>query len=292
MAAMFTSIKKSPVSSCYNARSTPNIGYTRAPLARIIQPTSTKRSPTVYLVGKGVEMIARMSVFLVAVSLALGSLGLRAQTHEDNTAVLATTAYEAVFNTTERVMVVLKTADDSTDEGLALYIADLRGVMDDVVDYRGFSRAVMGNFASKRYYMSLSDEGRANLREQLEAFTEVMSTNLVETYAKGLIAFAQAEIEVVKPEDEVVGSIESVYQKIKRANDEPYLVEYKMRQAKDGSWQLVNVIIEDVNLGDIYRSQFDSSAKRFARALKCESDDSACFEQVVQSVIDNWGKEG
>ncbi len=237
-------------------------------------------------------MIARMSVFLVAVSLALGSLGLRAQTHEDNTAVLATTAYEAVFNTTERVMVVLKTADDSTDEGLALYIADLRGVMDDVVDYRGFSRAVMGNFASKRYYMSLSDEGRANLREQLEAFTEVMSTNLVETYAKGLIAFAQAEIEVVKPEDEVVGSIESVYQKIKRANDEPYLVEYKMRQAKDGSWQLVNVIIEDVNLGDIYRSQFDSSAKRFARALKCESDDSACFEQVVQSVIDNWGKEG
>lgn len=200
-------------------------------------------------------MIARMSVFLVAVSLALGSLGLRAQTHEDNTAVLATTAYEAVFNTTERVMVVLKTADDSTDEGLALYIADLRGVMDDVVDYRGFSRAVMGNFASKRYYMSLSDEGRANLREQLEAFTEVMSTNLVETYAKGLIAFAQAEIEVVKPEDEVVGSIESVYQKIKRANDEPYLVEYKMRQAKDGSWQLVNVIIEDVNLGDIYRSQ-------------------------------------
>jgi phospholipid transport system substrate-binding protein len=292
MAAMFTSIKKSPVSSCYNARSAPNIGYTHAPLARIIQPTPTKRSPAVNLAGKGVKMIARMSVFLFAAYLACTTVGLRAQAQEPNTDVATISAYDTVFDTTERVMEVLKTADDSTDEGLVTYIDALREVMDDVVDYRGFSRAVMGNFASKRYYMSLSDEGRATLRDQLEAFTEVMSKNLVETYAKGLIAFAQAEIEVVKPDESGAGSIESVYQKIKRANDEPYLVEYKMRQAKDGSWQLVNVIIEDVNLGDIYRSQFDSSAKKYARTLKCESNDSGCFEQVVQSVIDNWGKEG
>lgn len=237
-------------------------------------------------------MIARMSIFWVAVSLALTSFVLPAQAQEASGESAPVSAYDTVYNTTERVMEVLKTADDSTDEGMVLYVDALRDVMDDVVDYRGFSRAVMGNFASKRYYMSLSDEGRATLRDQLESFTVVMSKNLVETYAKGLIAFAQAEIEVVKPDDAGAGSVESVYQKIKRANDEPYLVEYKMRQTKGGDWQLVNVIIEDVNLGDIYRSQFDSSAKKYARALKCESGDSACFEQVVQSVIDNWGEEG
>ena len=237
-------------------------------------------------------MIARMSVLLFSLCLLLVSVGSRAQAQEVDAETTPISAYDTVFNTTERVMAVLKTADDSTEDGLVLYIESLRAVMDDVVDYRGFSRAVMGNFASKRYYMSLSEEGRATLRDQLEIFTEVMSKNLVETYAKGLIAFAQADIEVVKPEGEAAGSIESVYQKIKRANDDPYLVEYKMRQAKAGNWQLVNVIIEDVNLGDIYRSQFDSSAKKYARALNCESNDSACFEQVVQNVIDNWGKEG
>ena len=237
-------------------------------------------------------MIARMSVLLFAAGVLIASLGVPAQAQEAKSEAPSISAYDTVFNTTERVMDVLATADDSTEEGLTSYIDGLRGIMDDVVDYRGFSRAVMGDFASKRYYMSLSDEGRATLRDQLEAFTEVMSQNLVETYAKGLMAFAQAEIEVVKPEGAESASIESVYQKIKRANDEPYLVEYKMRQSKDGNWQLVNVIIEDVNLGDIYRSQFDSAAKKYARSLKCESNDSACFEQVVQSVIDNWGKEG
>jgi|SaaInl5LU_22_DNA_1037371.scaffolds.fasta_scaffold12861_3 phospholipid transport system substrate-binding protein len=239
-------------------------------------------------------MMARISVWLLVLSLFGGVAGACAQVVESGPEAESQllTAYDAVFNTTERVMGVLKTADDSTDEGLNLYIDALREVMDDVVDYRGFSRAVMGNFASKRYYMSLSEEGRANLRTQLESFTAVMSKNLVETYAKGLIAFAQADIDVVKPDVDASGSVESVYQKIKRANDDPYLVEYKMRQAKGGDWQLVNVIIEDVNLGDIYRSQFDSSAKKYARSLKCDSEDSACLELVVQSVIDNWGKEG
>lgn len=237
-------------------------------------------------------MMARMSAMLLAWCLLSGAATTSAQDAVAETAPPSGSAYEAVYTTTERVMNVLKTADDSSDEGLAAYIESLRVVMDDVVDYRGFSRAVMGNFASKRYYMSLSEAGRATLRNQLEAFTEVMSKNLVETYAKGLIAFAQADIEVVKPDNDAGGSIESVFQKIKRANDDPYLVEYKMRQAKNGDWQLVNVIIEDVNLGDIYRSQFDSAAKRYARTLACESEDTACFEQVVQNVIDNWGKEG
>jgi len=201
------------------------------------------------------------------------------------------TAYETVSATTARVMVVLKDAETYADQDPQRYYDALRVVMDDVVDYRGFARGVMGPFASKQYYDSLSDDGKTQLRQQLEDFTAVMRENLIETYAKGLIAFAKADIEVVRP-DEDASRRASIVQRIKRDSDDPYTVLYQMGQNRDGSWQLRNVIIEDVNLGEIYRSQFDSAAKRIAKEANCADGDMACIAQVITTVITTWGQEG
>ena len=117
-----------------------------------------------------------------------------------------------------------------------------------------------------------------------------MRDNLVETYAKGLIAFANATIEVVEPEQVSEGRA-IIEQRISRDNDQPYRVLYQMGQSRDGQWQLRNVIIEDVNLGEIYRSQFESAAKRAAKAAGCGDGDSACLESVIDTVISTWGAE-
>jgi phospholipid transport system substrate-binding protein len=51
-------------------------------------------------------------------------------------------------------------------------------------------------------------------------------------------------------------------------------VKYQMGQYKDGSWRLRNLIIENINLGEIYRGQFAAAA------------DSA--EGNLDLVIDTW----
>ena len=47
-----------------------------------------------------------------------------------------------------------------------------------------------------------------------------------------------------------------------------------MGQEKSGEWKLLNVIIESVNLGEVYRDQFLASAR--------EQDGN------LDQVIDNW----
>jgi phospholipid transport system substrate-binding protein len=47
-----------------------------------------------------------------------------------------------------------------------------------------------------------------------------------------------------------------------------------MGKASSGEWQLRNIVIEGVNLGEIYRSQFEASARKHNGDLN--------------AVIDNW----
>jgi hypothetical protein len=44
-------------------------------------------------------------------------------------------------------------------------------------------------------------------------------------------------------------------------------------------------------LGEIYRSQFESAAKRAAKAAGCGDGDGACLESVIDTVISTWGAE-
>jgi phospholipid transport system substrate-binding protein len=102
-----------------------------------------------------------------------------------------------------------------------------------------------------------------------------MRLSLVRTYSKGLLAFGSARIEVEAPEaQESAASRVSVKQLIYTDDKEPYVVLYQMGQGKTGDWMLRNVIIESVNLGEIYRDQFLASAR------KQDGD--------LDAVIDSW----
>ena len=140
---------------------------------------------------------------------------------------------------------------------------------------RGFARSVMGPYASKSRYQSLDQAGRDELRTQLQSFTEVIRKNLVRTYGKGLLAFSGSRIEVSKPTaDEASKSRVSVRQLIFSDQVEPYVLTYQMGRSKSGEWKLRNVIIETVNLGEIYKNQFQASARK--------------YEGDLNAVIDNW----
>lgn len=185
------------------------------------------------------------------------------------------TAYAVVQDTTVQVMAVVVEARSYVDAEPERYYQAVQAVLDPVIDYRGFARSVMGPYASSERYRSLDEAGRVQLRGQLDRFTEVMRLGLVRTYSKGLLAFGSSRIEVVQPPDDVVESSRvSVRQLIYSDEPEPYVMMYQMGRAKTGDWKLRNVIIESVNLGEIYRNQFQAAARK--------------YDGDLDSVIDSW----
>ena len=187
-------------------------------------------------------------------------------------------ARDVLSATTDRVLKVIEEARSYADKDPERYYAQVHEVLDPVVDYRGIARGVMGQYATLARYQSLDEQGQAKLREQGERFTETMRIGLIRTYSKGLLAFGGSRVEL---EDDDSGANDrrrvQLRQLIYSDAPQPYVVIYSMARDRDGSWLLRNLIEENVNLGQIYRSQFESSARR--------------FKGDIDKVIDNWSTD-
>lgn len=185
------------------------------------------------------------------------------------------TAHGIVNKATQQVMAVVVEASDYADEDPERYYQQVQTILDPVIDFRGFARSVMGPYATSERYRTLDADGQARLRDQLDRFTEVMRVGLVRTYSKGLLAYGGSRIEVVAAsEEEEASARATVRQLVYSGQAEPYVLLYQMGRNKEGAWQLRNIIIESVNLGEIYRNQFVASARE--------------YEGDLDAVIDNW----
>jgi len=172
-------------------------------------------------------------------------------------------AHEVVEEATRDVLSVVQEAKTYAEQDPERYYNEIQTLLDPVVDFRGFARSVMGPYASSERYRSLDEAGKAQLRDQLDRFTEVMRLGLVRTYSKGLLAFGGSRIEVLVPESgSLNGSRVTVKQLVFSDEPDPYELLYQMGRDKSGDWKLRNIIIENVNLGEIYRSQFEASARK------------------------------
>lgn len=192
-----------------------------------------------------------------------------------STSVQDDSAYDLVQNTTEQVMDVVMAADEYVDADPERYYRQIEDLLVPLIDFRGFARNVMGPYGSSKRYRALDEPGREQLKDQLDRFTAVMRSSLVRTYSKGLLAFGGSRIELIRPETgDAVDSRLSIRQLIYADRAQPYELMYQMGYGKSGGWKLRNVIIEDVNLGEIYRDQFLTSAR--------EQDGN------LEAVIDTW----
>ncbi len=188
------------------------------------------------------------------------------------------TAHDVVRKATDDILEVLKQAPSYVDKDPDRYYDAVHQVLDPVIDYRGFARGVMGDYASTPRYRSLDEAGQAELRDQLERFTETIRIGLIRTYGKGLLAFGGSRFELASPDDSQAGGrVVSVEQLIYNDQAKPYVVKYQMGQDRSAEWKLRNVIIEDINLGQIYRQQFEAAARKYKGDLN--------------AVITNWSSE-
>jgi len=187
-------------------------------------------------------------------------------------------AAETLRETTESVLQVIDNAEGYVDDDPQRYYDAVHEVLDPIVDFRGFARGIMGDYATSERYRALDEAGRRALRDQLERFTATMRKGLVRTYSKGLLAFNGSRVELDEERSFEEGGRARLRQLIHSDEAEPYVVTYTMARERDGRWLIRNLIVEDVNLGQIYRSQFEAAARK--------------YDGDLDKVISNWTAEG
>ncbi|MCR9278433.1 MAG: ABC transporter substrate-binding protein [Pseudomonadaceae bacterium] len=181
------------------------------------------------------------------------------------TTLHAATANEVIEQATADVLALIEEGKTYADEDPERFYAEVRQVLDPVVNFDAIARNVMG-VHSKR----ASDEQKAR-------FAENFRTGLVRTYALALTEFSDGEV-VVLPNERPSRNPKraSVNMEIRLPPAQVYPVVYSMGLGKDEQWRMLNIIINGVNMGLTYRSQFLDAMK------------DAQYGGDLDRVIDGW----
>ena len=163
---------------------------------------------------------------------------------------LESTAHNVVLQVQDQMRGLMAGGRKKLDKNPQQFIATVGSVLEPVVDFKYISRAVMGNHA------------RQASAAQRAQFTETFKGGLVATYAKGMVGFADSELAVLPPREDVGGQRRvSVDQEV-RSGDGVTNVSYTMAKNRSGEWKLINVVLKGVNLGKTFRNQFDQAMKK------------------------------
>jgi phospholipid transport system substrate-binding protein len=209
-------------------------------------------------------MISRTFALLLALALVLVSAAMPLWAAD-----VGKTPHQVVEATTQTVLKVITDGKQYFDKDPDRFYREVEGVLGPIVDFDGFSRSVMGRYGGPQYFRGLkTPEDKKRYVDQVKRFSDTFKNGLVRTYGKGLLTFEGQKIEVVPPRQGDIdrvkkGAAVDVTQLIHGSAETPYVVRYKMRlDSKSKEWKLRNVTIEDINVGQVYRSQFESSAKK------------------------------
>ncbi|MDA1299117.1 MAG: ABC transporter substrate-binding protein [Proteobacteria bacterium] len=123
------------------------------------------------------------------------------------------------------------------------------------IDFDGFARGVMA-----KYYRLASEQ-------QIKAFAGEFRLGLIRTYSSALVEFDNQKVVVSGSEisdrspDRATVSVE-----VHGKDGTVYPVEYSMAKV-DGQWQVRNVVINGINMGLQFRSQFSAYMQKYGNDI-------------------------
>lgn len=169
---------------------------------------------------------------------------------------------QAVQEATDVLLAKLKEVKPLYKEDPKKFYEEIDSALGPFIDFEGFSRGVMA-----KYYRRASDE-------QKTQFIDTFRTGLIETYAKALAEFDNEKIVVMEPTlDPDRPDRASISLEVHSEDNKVYPVDYSLVLV-DGRWLLRNVVIEGINLGLQFRSQFSSYMQK--------------YRNDIDEVIANW----
>jgi phospholipid transport system substrate-binding protein len=171
-------------------------------------------------------------------------------------------AYETVKSVTDELLARLIVVQPLYESDQEKYFQEIDLSLAPFVDFGGFSRGVMA-----KYYRRASDE-------QKSQFVVTFRTALIRTYSKALAEFDNEQIIVLeddKPQKDPNKARVSL--EVHAKDGAIYLIEYSLVWM-DEKWKLRNIVIEGINIGLQFRSQFSASMQE--------------HKNDMDSVIQNW----
>lgn len=130
------------------------------------------------------------------------------------------------------------------------FFTEVETILERVVDFRYIARAVMGKDAFSKA-----------TAEQRAQFAEAFKSGLVRSYAKGIAGYANSDIKVVSATINPQDARRAVVRQEVSYEGNIHQLTYTMRQQND-EWKLINVILNGVNLGQSFSSQFSAAMQK------------------------------
>jgi phospholipid transport system substrate-binding protein len=161
-------------------------------------------------------------------------------------------AREIMQETIDQVMAVLQ--NDSLTEDQK--VEEIKAVAEARFDFPRMTRLVLG-----RNYRKLSEQER-------EEFLVEFKQHLTVTYGKGLKDYSGENVAIDLSRLESNGDV-TVKSRVQGGTTDGVKIDYRLR-ARDGSWYVIDVIIESVSLVANFRSQIQEivSSKGTARLIE------------------------
>ncbi len=145
---------------------------------------------------------------------------------------------DVVKKITDEVIAVLQQKSKSADRKRA----EIQTIVYGYVDFETMSRLVLA-----KHWSGLSDQQKSD-------FASEFKNNLALTYGQNVESYRDEKVTITGDRQEA-RSDWTVKTKILRNGPNDILVDYRLRQ-KDGTWRIIDVIIERVSLVSNFRSQF------------------------------------
>ena len=155
-------------------------------------------------------------------------------------------AHEYAERIHNNIIEIIQTKNQLFLEDPDLFTKEISDAFAPIVDFKRISRNVMGKYSKVA----------TNLQQ--EQFSRAFENSLLDTYASTLVEFKDEKINVIPPKkpskisDKARVNIEIV------TSSDTYTGRYSMYLDTAGKWKIINIEINGMNLGKIFRNQFYS----------------------------------
>ncbi|MDA7800191.1 ABC transporter substrate-binding protein [Gammaproteobacteria bacterium] len=166
-------------------------------------------------------------------------------------------------NAQQMVVVLIENKSLFLDDRSA-YEDKIKEIFEPMIDFKRVAAGVMGG----QHYMKASPDQR-------NKFVDVFRNSLLDTYSETLAQWENQDIDTIFPETRDFIDKKSIeVRQILNTGSSKYPISYKLRKNKDGSWMIINIIVNGVNLGLTFKNQFQ------ALAIKNNGD--------IEKTLDGW----
>jgi len=160
-------------------------------------------------------------------------------------------AFESVQQSTDVLLAKLKEVQPIYESDPEKFFAEVDSALDPYIDFQGFAKRVMA-----KHYRKASEEQRATFQQKFRQA-------LIRTYATALLEFDNQKVLVLEPtKPQKKPDRAAIVIEVHAKSGTIYPIHYQLGLQGD-SWMLRNVVVNGINIGLQFRSQFNAYMQRY-----------------------------